>query len=158
MLSITIVFFRDKYKRTFHSLFYACMHAKSLQSCPTFWEPMNYSLPPSPHPAQALLSMGFFRQYWCGLPCPPPGDLPHPGIKPVSPAALALQVDSLPLSHVEAPIICLLNYKFTKIRKWKMRMQYLSSLLWHAYNIMGSLKFSNSQNLYLLLLLGFPFL
>ena len=108
---------------------------------------------------QAPLSMGFpGQEYWSGLPFPTPGDLPHPGIKPVSPAALALQVDSLPLSHVEAPIICLLNYKFTKIRKWKMRMQYLSSLLWHAYNIMGSLKFSNSQNLYLLLLLCFPFL
>ena len=25
------------------------------------------------------LSMGFSRQYWSGLPCPPPGDLPHPG-------------------------------------------------------------------------------
>ena len=31
-----------------------------------------------------VLSMGFSRQeYWSGLPCPPPGDLPHPGIKPV---------------------------------------------------------------------------
>ena len=31
---------------------------------------------------QALLSIGFFRQeYWSGLPCPPPGDLPNPGIK-----------------------------------------------------------------------------
>ena len=34
---------------------------------------------------QAPLSTGFFRQeYWSGLPCPPPGDLPDPGIKPVS--------------------------------------------------------------------------
>ena len=31
--------------------------------------------------------MGFSRQeYWSGLPCPPPGDLPDPGIKPESPA------------------------------------------------------------------------
>ena len=39
---------------------------------------------------QAPLSMGFSRQEsWTGLPCPPPGDLPNPGIKPsslVSPA------------------------------------------------------------------------
>ena len=29
--------------------------------------------------------MGFFRQkYWSGLPCPPPGDLPNPGIEPAS--------------------------------------------------------------------------
>ena len=34
---------------------------------------------------QAPLSMEFSRQeYWSGLPCPPPGDLPDPGIKPVS--------------------------------------------------------------------------
>ena len=36
-------------------------------------------------PCQASLSMGFSRQeYWSGLPCPPPGDLPDPGIKPTS--------------------------------------------------------------------------
>ena len=35
--------------------------------------------------SQASLSMGFFRQeYWSGLPCPPPGDLPDPEIKLVS--------------------------------------------------------------------------
>jgi len=34
---------------------------------------------------QAPLSMRFFRQeYWNRLPCPPPGDLPDPGIKPAS--------------------------------------------------------------------------
>ena len=41
---------------------------------------------------QAPLSMGFSRQeYWSGLPCPPPGDLPNPGTKPTSlmPPALA---------------------------------------------------------------------
>ena len=37
--------------------------------------------------------MEFSRQEYCsGLPCPHPGDLPHPGIKPTS---CALQVDSL---------------------------------------------------------------
>ena len=36
---------------------------------------------------QAPLSMEFPRQeYWSGLPFPSPGDLPNPGIKPVSPA------------------------------------------------------------------------
>ena len=34
---------------------------------------------------QALLSVEFSRQEsWSGLPCPPPGDLPDPGIEPVS--------------------------------------------------------------------------
>ena len=37
---------------------------------------------------QALLSMGFSRQeYWSGLPFPPPGELPNPGIEPESPAS-----------------------------------------------------------------------
>ena len=35
---------------------------------------------------QAPFSMGFSRQeYKSGLPYPPPGDLPDPGIEPVSP-------------------------------------------------------------------------
>ena len=43
---------------------------------------------------QAPLSMGGFsrQEYWSGLPCLPPGDLPNPGIKLRSPA---LQADSL---------------------------------------------------------------
>ena len=42
--------------------------------------------------------MGFSRQeYWSGLPCPPPGDLPNPRIEPRSPI---LQVDSLPSEPV----------------------------------------------------------
>ena len=46
---------------------------------------------------QAPPSLGFSRQeYWSGLPCPSPGDLPNPGIEPGSPA---LQADSLSLSH-----------------------------------------------------------
>ena len=52
---------------------------------------------------QAPLSMGFFRQeYWSGLPCPPPGDLPDLGIEPESPA---LKVDSLPTELPGKPSI-----------------------------------------------------
>ena len=62
------------------------VHAKSIQSCPTVCDPMAV--------ARQALSMGFSRQeYWNGLPCPPPGDLPDLGIEPGS---LALQPDSLP--------------------------------------------------------------
>ena len=51
---------------------------------------------------QAPPSMEFSRQeYKHVLPCPPPGDLPDPGIKPVSPV---LQVDSLPLTSSGKPI------------------------------------------------------
>ena len=39
---------------------------------------------------QFPLSMGFSRQeYWSGQPFPPPRDLPHPGIKPMSAALQA---------------------------------------------------------------------
>ena len=52
---------------------------------------------------QAPLSMGHPRQeYWSGLPCPPPGHLPHPGIEPKSPA---VQVSSLPLSPRGSPAV-----------------------------------------------------
>ena len=58
---------------------------------------------------QAPLCMGFSRQeYWSGLPCPPPGDLPNPGIKHRSPA---LQVDSLPSEPPGKPIhLCVYIY------------------------------------------------
>ena len=50
---------------------------------------------------QDPLSMKFSRQaYWSRLPFPFPGDLPDPGIEPISPT---LQVDSLPLSHWGSP-------------------------------------------------------
>ena len=49
---------------------------------------------------QGPLSLEFSRpESWSGLPFPPPGDLPDPGIQPRSPASPALQVDSLSLSH-----------------------------------------------------------
>ena len=53
---------------------------------------------------QAPLSMGFSRQeYWSGLPCPSPGDLPTPGTEP---RFLALQVDSLPSEPLGKPYKC----------------------------------------------------
>ena len=44
--------------------------------------------------SRLLCPWGFSRQeYWSGLPCPPLGNLPNPGIEPRSPT---LQTDSLP--------------------------------------------------------------
>ena len=43
--------------------------------------------------------MGYARQeYWSGLPCHPPGDLPKPGIEPDLLPLLHWQVGSLPLA------------------------------------------------------------
>ena len=77
--------------RTFDLLHFKCVYSLSsgglvAKSCPTLATPWIAA-------HQAPLSMGFPRQeYWGGLPFPSPGDLPHPGIKPRSPA---LQADSL---------------------------------------------------------------
>ena len=49
---------------------------------------------------QTPLSMGFSKQeYWSGLPFPPPGGPPDPGIKFTSPTAPGLQADSLLLNN-----------------------------------------------------------
>ena len=56
---------------------------------------------------QLSLSMGFSRrEYWSGLLCPPPGDLLHPVIEPVSPVAPESQADSLSLSGGEHQVWC----------------------------------------------------
>ena len=60
------------------------MHAQSLQSRPTLCSAMDYSPPGSS-------VHGFSRQeHWSGVPCPPPGDLPNPGIEPESLTSPAL--------------------------------------------------------------------
>ena len=63
------------------------VRAKSLQSCLTLCDPMDYKT------CQGPLSLGFSRQeYWSGS-----GDLPDPGIKPTSISLLCWQAGSLPL-------------------------------------------------------------
>ena len=54
------------------------MHAKSPQLYPTLCDTTDGHLP-------GFSVRGFSRQeYWSELSCPPPGDLPDPGIKPAS--------------------------------------------------------------------------
>ena len=65
-------------------LFILCVCVKLLQLCPTLCNPIDCT-------CQAPLPMGFSRQeYWSGLPFPPPGDLPHPGIESASLSSPAL--------------------------------------------------------------------
>ena len=56
----------------------SCVCAKSLRSCPPLCDSLDSCLPGSS--VHGILQ----ARYWCGLPCPPPGHLPHPGIKPAS--------------------------------------------------------------------------
>ena len=54
---------------------------------------------------QAPLSMGFSRQeYWSRLPIPFPGDLPHPGIKRVSPALASVFFITEPPGKPSSPV------------------------------------------------------
>ena len=56
-------------------------HFSSVQLCVTLWTKAH----------QAPLFMGFSRQeYWSGLPCPPPRDLPDPGTELTSLTSPAL--------------------------------------------------------------------
>ena len=67
-----------------------CMHLQSLIRGQLFITP--WTVVP-----QAPLSTGFSRkEYWSGLPVPPPEDLPDSGMAPTSPA---LACGFLPLSH-----------------------------------------------------------
>ena len=61
------------------------------KSCPIFVTPWTVA-------HQASLTLGFpKREYWRGLPFPPPGDLPSPGIESGSPT---LQVDFVLLTEL----------------------------------------------------------
>ena len=60
------------------------LRAKSFQSCPTLCDPIDCS--PLGSYVYCMLRFG----YWSGLPCPPPGDLPDLGIKPLSLVSPAL--------------------------------------------------------------------
>ena len=76
-----------------------CVHA---QLCLPLCNPMDYS--PSGSSIHGTLQAGILS----GLPCPPPGDLPEPGIEPVSPLAPVWQVDSLLAEPSVSPLSLLI--------------------------------------------------
>ena len=78
----------------FYTVFYYFVRAESLQSCLILCDPKDCS------PAGSSLHRFSRQEYWSGLPCPPPGELPNPGIKPKSPE---LQEDFLPTEPTGKP-------------------------------------------------------
>ena len=67
---------------------YVLSHFSRVQLAATLWPWTVACLAP--------LSMGLSRQeYWSGLPCPPPGHLPDPGIKPYVSHVLGLMLPAL---------------------------------------------------------------
>ena len=93
------------------------------QSCPTLCEPMDCS------PTGSSSPWGFARhEYWKGLPCSLPGDLPNPGIGSRSPA---LQVDSLPSEPQGKPYCKNLTYAIVEAGKPVSVMWSSSRILEH---------------------------
>ena len=80
-----------------------CVHAKSLQPCPTLCDPVDCSLGP--------LSMGILQArmlQWVAAEDPPLGDLPHPESNPHLFYFLHWQAASLPLVSPGKPMFLLL--------------------------------------------------
>ena len=72
----------------------------SVLSCPVMSDSLR---PHGVQPARLLCPWGFYRQeYQSGLPCPPPGNLPNPGIELRSPSLQADSLSSEPLGNITA--------------------------------------------------------
>ena len=102
-------------------------------------------------PPRLLWSWGFSRQeYWSGLPCLPPGDLPNPGIELRSPV---LQVDSLstepsgkPQSTASHPIVREDSYRtLAQCKLLTSQTCSVSSWMWNFCHILVSLAFHTSS-------------
>ena len=79
--------------------------------------------------------MGFSRQeYWSGLPGPPPGDLPDPGIEPEPSASPALQEDSLSLSHQGSLKYCFSGWYVVATLKL-FECPFMGILPWHHQDL-----------------------
>ena len=80
------------------------MQCNSNSVCVLSHSVMSNSLQPHGlQPVRLLCPWGFSRQeYWSGLSCPPPGDLPDPGIKPRSPALKVVSLLSEPPGNPRA--------------------------------------------------------
>ena len=86
--------------------------------------------------ARLLGPWGFSRpEYWSGLPFPPPGNLPDPGIEPRSPA---LQVILYHLSHQGSPYVCMYGKDFDAGKDWRQKEKGATEdemvRAWHQHN------------------------
>ena len=94
---------------------------------------------------QAPLSMGFSRQeFWSGLPCPSPGDLPNPGVELASPVSNALKVGSLFTEPLEKPIYRNHHLLMSLIRNQKLKNIYLVTSNEHSPLLSQSVAFKST--------------
>ena len=88
----------------------------------------NSLWPSGLQPASYLCPCGFSRQkYWSGLPHPPPGNLPNPGIEPRFPT---LQVDSLPSELPRKTLVYPYYMLNLAIKKNAVSIRYNMDELW----------------------------
>ena len=77
LLNCRQILYHSSHQRSL--IFSLCVCVLSCFSCVRLCNTVNLA-------RQTPLSMGFSRhQYWNGLPCPPPGDLPNSGVQSMSP-------------------------------------------------------------------------
>ena len=107
------------YKLVSISYIYTCMLIHIAKSCPTLYDPTDCSPPGSS-------AHGIFprQEYWSGLPFPSPGDLPDPGIEPVSPDSPALAGKLFTTEPPGKPMIVYLDlYLYIFIYTHKLNIQ-----------------------------------
>ena len=92
---------------------------------------------------QVPLSMGFFRQgYWSGKPCSPPGDLPYPGIEPVSPGSADGVFTTEPLGK---PFVCRGLAVLCSFDSWRHRIRDLKKLAQSHISVWSGMSVRISQ-------------
>ena len=111
--------------------------------CPTVCNPMDHGTSGS-----SVCGMFFRQESWNGLPFPPPGDLPDPGIKPQSPALQILYL----LSHRGSPgVYVSLQFKGKRVflRYSKAYSDWVCSILnFKAFTQLNSQPILCCSNLY----------
>ena len=77
-----------------------CQLTMCAQCCLTFCDSLDYRL------SGSSVHRIFYATIQSGLPCPPPGDLPDPGIEATPPVSPTIQGDFYPLTHQGSSVQC----------------------------------------------------
>ena len=107
------------------------LHVKSLQSCLNLCDPELWTIA-----HQVPLSMEFSRQeYWSGLPCPPPEDLPNPATEPASPVSYTGRHVLYHQYHLGSPQLTLVSHTFKILTRKISSSHHSPMMLLISYNL-----------------------
>ena len=114
---------------------HACCHFRCVQLFATLW---TVAL-------QTYLSMGSSRQeYWSGLPCPLPGDLPNPETEPRSPAQQADSSQSEPPGKPKNTGV--VAYPFSRGSSWPKNWTGVSCIAGRFFTSWATREHASAQN------------